>query len=627
MNTNLTRVVIAVIIMILGIGITFVVFDNAKLSEEQRLRADLERRLASEQENTRRSFDLLLQSITTVAANLGASQSISSSEFTQQTENIVNTPGVNYVSWIPRVLSSDRLIHQLTMRRQGLDDYTLQSDFNDDEATLFPFTFIQSDPQSAAIDDVALSQLIGVNLGQEQHWLTKLNEARDSGSLKVNDRLIVSDSIPNDNFHLFIPVYLYGLPNDLGPRRINLRGYLLFSVSLDHFLVQALSADSGLGDDLKVQIAPADADADAEQEQEFMDEGLRLTSRLTIGDTEWDLTFITDEPLLNPTDWQLYLIPFVGLVITILIVTYYVLFSQRTAQIQRLVVQRTEELQRANIQIKESQAQMIHAEKMSTLGQTVAGVVHEINTPVAFVTSSISLSKDNFERLKAILANYDALVKRDSVTAMFSTEERERLAEIDREIQDELLEETEVLLQNGLEGLETIRDLVITLKDFSRLDRAEWVEYDVNHGLDNALKMVHHLTKDHIRVTKNYTESLYVHGSTSQINQVFLNLLVNACHALEDAEQPQITLATEHEADRAIIRVQDNGKGIAQEHIDRIFEPFFTTKGSGKGTGLGLAIVNGIIQGHQGTITVDSVLSEGTTFTIKLPFDPASHSN
>ncbi|MBE9563051.1 MAG: GHKL domain-containing protein [Proteobacteria bacterium] len=160
------------------------------------------------------------------------------------------------------------------------------------------------------------------------------------------------------------------------------------------------------------------------------------------------------------------------------------------------------------------------------------------------------------------------------------------------------------------------------MKDFSRLDRAQAAEHDVNKGLDGALNMINHMLDDKVKIEKHYEDVPHIMCSPAQINQVFLNLLVNAIHAIHDEKDNGIIKITTKKHEQHVeISIKDDGKGITPENLSRIFEPFFTTKRSGKGTGLGLAITTKIIKEHKGELRVASKVGQGTTFTINLPFE------
>lgn len=253
-----------------------------------------------------------------------------------------------------------------------------------------------------------------------------------------------------------------------------------------------------------------------------------------------------------------------------------------------------------SLELERKQAQLVHAEKMASLGSLVAGVAHEINTPLGALTSNTDLFLRQITRLRALLEQ--------QATADDST--------LPQQI-DDLLVQVEEIGEVSKSAGRRIRDIVHSLRSFARLDRSEKDTVDVRDGLESTLTLVNHELKDRIEVVRRYEEIPQIHCYPNQLNQVFMNLLVNASHAIED--RGTITIRTFAENDRIVISISDTGAGISQEVLPRIFDPGFTTKGFGVGTGLGLSIVHRIIEDHGGTITVDTAPGEGSTFTLTLP--------
>ena len=293
-------------------------------------------------------------------------------------------------------------------------------------------------------------------------------------------------------------------------------------------------------------------------------------------------------------------------------------------ELEQRVNERTRELSDALQHLKESEAQLIQSEKMSSLGQMVAGVAHEINTPLAYVKNSLSAvsqslpqitsSIDSCGKLLALLNNPD--VQPDELNRQFM-QTAGLLEQID---QQGALAELGGLVNDGIYGTEQVSEIVANLKDFSRLDRSKTSSFNLNDGLNSTLGLARHLLKS-IKVNKNFGEIPDIQCAPSQINQVFLNLITNAAQALPNGSG-EITLTSHSDGNGVTIEVRDNGSGIAPEVLPKIFDPFFTTKEIGKGTGLGLSISYQIIKDHGGRIDVESQKGQGTRFTIWLPVQP-----
>jgi signal transduction histidine kinase len=285
----------------------------------------------------------------------------------------------------------------------------------------------------------------------------------------------------------------------------------------------------------------------------------------------------------------------------------------------------TEELERANTQLKSSQMALVQSEKMASLGQMVAGIAHEINTPLGYVQNNVVIGQDLFVQVQSIIAGYEALVDNllnDQASEDMIAEQMRQIAEMRADVNaQEMLGEMQGLMGDSLYGIAQISELVLNLKNFSRMDAAATEAVSLNDCIESALNIGRNVLKNKVEVIRELGELPEVTCAPSQLNQVFLNLFTNAAQAIEGHGKLHIkTWATE---EAVHIWVTDNGKGIPQENLTRIFDPFFTTKPVGEGTGLGLAITHQIIQQHGGDIRVDSRVGEGTRFHIKLPFASA----
>ena len=279
------------------------------------------------------------------------------------------------------------------------------------------------------------------------------------------------------------------------------------------------------------------------------------------------------------------------------------------------------ELEKAYAQLKSSQMALVQSEKMASLGQMVAGVAHEINTPLGYVQNNVAIGQELFLQIEGILAGYESLV--DNLLNEQANEEQlalqlQKVAEMRNDINaQEMLGEMQGLMADSLYGISQISELVLNLKNFSRMDSAATDSMNVNDCIESALNIGRNVLKNKVEVIRELGALPKIMCSPSQLNQVFLNLFTNAAQAME--AQGKLHIKSWHANDAIHISVADNGKGIPQENLKRIFDPFFTTKPVGEGTGLGLAITHQIIQQHGGEITVESQAGVGTRFNIKLP--------
>ncbi|MDZ8189868.1 MAG: MASE1 domain-containing protein [Nostoc sp. ChiSLP02] len=299
------------------------------------------------------------------------------------------------------------------------------------------------------------------------------------------------------------------------------------------------------------------------------------------------------------------------------------------------VQERTEELNEKNITLKQTlqtlkqtQLQMLQSEKMSALGQMVAGVAHEINNPVNFIHGNLIYVSEYTQDLLAALQVYQQ---------HYPNPPQALHTELEKLELDFLREDLTKILQSMKSGTERIRTIVLSLRNFSRLDESEWKEVDVHQGIDSTLVILQHrlqATSDRpqIQVIKEYGELPPIECDASSLNQVFMNLLSNAVDALEESNQGRsfqemsINLNTIHiqtrqlDTNQVTIVISDNGIGIPQEICSKLFDPFFTTKPVGKGTGLGLFISYQIVtQKHGGNLWCESTVGQGTKFAIEIP--------
>ena len=264
-------------------------------------------------------------------------------------------------------------------------------------------------------------------------------------------------------------------------------------------------------------------------------------------------------------------------------------------------------------ELKDTKEQLLQSEKLATIGQLAAGVAHEINNPAGYVKANVGSLAGYIEDFMGLLKLYE------DHQSHFPDDVIDRIEGFKKQIDlDYLKDDVFALIAESQEGLDRLRRIVQDLKDFSRVDEAEWQWADIHQGIESTLNIVQNEIKYKATVIKQFGPLPQVECIISQINQVIMNLLVNAAHAIED--HGDITLATGTRGqDEVWISVHDTGKGIAKEDQRRIIEPFFTTKPVGEGTGLGLSLSYSIIERHGGSLELDSAPGKGATFTIRLP--------
>lgn len=271
--------------------------------------------------------------------------------------------------------------------------------------------------------------------------------------------------------------------------------------------------------------------------------------------------------------------------------------------------------------LEQMQVQLVQSEKMASIGQLSAGIAHEINNPIGFITSNLGTLSEYVNDIKTLLAEWSG------VESCIQEGKYERLPELMKRVDSTkgkidlnyILGDIDTLLAESKEGTDRVKSIVINLKDFSHVDETERKYANLNKGLESTLKIIWNELKYKAEVIRDFGELPEILCYPRQLNQVFMNLLINAVQAIP--ERGTITIRTRCENNAIVVSVADTGAGIPPEVMSRIFDPFFTTKEIGKGTGLGLSISYNIVKKHHGKIDVESIVGGGTTFVITIPVD------
>jgi len=309
------------------------------------------------------------------------------------------------------------------------------------------------------------------------------------------------------------------------------------------------------------------------------------------------------------------------------------LVKEQNIILETKVQERTEALQSSNQELhvaltnlKEAQTQLVEKEKMASLGQLTAGIAHEINNPINFVTSNIKPLKLDIADLRSVLDRYQDLESSPDISKGLK-----EIAAYKREIDiDYIHEEINSLIKGIEDGATRTAEIVKGLRTFSRLDESDVKSIDIHEGLDSTLVLLRNGTPPNLKIIKNYADLPKIECYAGKINQVFMNIFTNALNAIKSKPEggdESITITTNRENDNLIsIKIKDSGVGMSAQVREKIFDPFFTTKDVGEGTGLGLSIVFSIIEKHHGKIIVNSAPGEGAEFIIYLPLDIANRS-
>lgn len=295
------------------------------------------------------------------------------------------------------------------------------------------------------------------------------------------------------------------------------------------------------------------------------------------------------------------------------------LIREQNAMLEKKVKIRTDELENALRNLQNTQSQLVNQEKMASLGQLTAGIAHEINNPINFVSSNITPLKRDIKDIIEIIDFYRASGEKE-----FSESTKKEAKQLEEDLElDYVLEEVEQLLKGMDDGAKRTVEIVKGLRIFSRVDEQDIKKVDLHDGINSTIILLNSTIPGKIRVIREFGELPMVECFAGKINQVFMNIINNAVHALGDnldkIADPKITIRTKASAENVVVEIEDNGPGMPEKVKQRIFEPFFTTKAVGKGTGLGLSIVYSIIENHKGSLEVVTEEGQGTTFIISLP--------
>ena len=296
------------------------------------------------------------------------------------------------------------------------------------------------------------------------------------------------------------------------------------------------------------------------------------------------------------------------------------LVREQNTLLEKKVKLRTDELEHALRNLQNTQSQLVSQEKMASLGQLTAGIAHEINNPINFVSSNITPLKRDIKDIMEVIEFY-----RETGNKEFTDDSKKKAKNLEEDLElDYVLDEVDQLLKGMEDGARRTVEIVKGLRIFSRVDEQDVKKVDLHDGINSTIILLNSTIPGKIRIVREFGELPMVECLAGKINQVFMNIINNAVHALTDhideIKDPHITIRTiAHANETVTVEIEDNGPGMPESVKQRIFEPFFTTKAVGKGTGLGLSIVYSIIENHKGTLEVETEQGQGTTFIITLP--------
>lgn len=615
-----------------GVGLSIAAFHYTQSGERQRLESEFNQLAAGRIAAVRKEIDVHL-GVLESTKSLYATDNVGRTKFRNFTRGVLGQhKSIEAISWIPRIPLAGREVFERDAEKDGLPAFWT-SELRDGhlfKAGIRPHYF----PIYYMEVNGGYDVILGLDAGSNLPWAKAIADARDKGQTVAAPAFQSGEETRAIEVIVFHPIYRIGLPREtIAQRRENLLGLTAAIFRIGNVVETALKPFQAEG----VEIEMVDVTDNAGKRTLYRPSPgadsnvpsltqayspLRHETRFDVAGRQWAVVAGVSPVFFQGRETNLPWITLgVGLSFTALLVIYFMTLVTRTARVEKLVAERTAQLSQAYEDLKESEAQLIQAEKMASLGQMIAGVAHEINTPLGYVRSTVQLVGERMGATEALIKECDQLI---NLVKMPNPDD----SALDKQFQavadriegvrgNGTLEETTQLLRDGLYGLDRIAEIVVNLKDFARLDRAKLAEFDVNKGIEQTLVIAHNLLKGKARVMKQLGEIPKISCAPSQINQVLLNIVKNAAEAIDGTGM--VAIKTWAEDGVLKIAVQDNGAGIPKDVLPKIFDPFFTTKKIGEGTGLGLSVCYKIIEQHGGGIKVASQVGKGTRFIISLP--------
>lgn len=406
--------------------------------------------------------------------------------------------------------------------------------------------------------------------------------------------------------------------------RIALDGGSASEISIDSAIERILeNADAETTDNVnayKIAFETIMQNHQTSKEQFNRLEALRTGPSLDLIENEY--TAYHNQAISNSNQFRNALISY-GLCLLGALLFFGIQIRKNYLSLEQQVTDRTAEIKTAYNELQESQEQLIQSEKMASLGQMVAGVAHEINTPLGYVTSNVDTMALNLTDLTGLLDELGSIVSEARAPRRDNKEISRRLVSAIKTYEKieapELVGETQQLLGDSSYGLSEISKLVTSLKDFARLDRQSTEQVDIHNCINSSLTIAsNHIRENNVIVKTKYTELPKLDCFPSKLNQLFLNIITNACQAM-NTDGGKLSVHTKLINDRIQITFKDQGMGMDEATRQKMFDPFFTTKEIGVGTGLGLSIAYKIVEAHKGSIDVESTVGEGTNIIVSLP--------
>jgi signal transduction histidine kinase len=648
----------------LGIGTSLSLAASALVwhSENQRMQVQFHEQADRLNVTLHQSIHNNLEILYSLQAFYSASTEVTKQDFKQFVgPTLSRNRAIHSFNWILRVPAAQKAAYEAAIRAQGFPAFQIYERTPDNKqvkakvrSEYFPIAYREALEEEPTV--------IGFDVASSPDRSWALEKSVNTGKIAASGRIrLVSNNRPGLQVFLPVPRRTTSLDNSVKGRQ-NLRGVIagLFQItSMVDFSLKSLNLDS-----INFYLYDNSATGKERFLVRYDSQAKQLIDNPKLSKPE--LTNLRGKICQNPSactrlfnvadrQWMLVVVPgkgynglrihqgslaicAIGLLITGSLTIYLLMSLERTAKVEQQVYdrtiqlkERTAELETALKNLQETQLQLIQTEKMSSLGQLVAGVAHEINNPVNFISGNLIHTGEYTRNLLELVEIYQQQYPNPTPSV------QAKLQEIDLEF---ITEDLPNILKSMNFGAERIRQIVVSLRNFSRLGEAEMKSVDIHQGIDSTLMILDNRLKPKddfpgIQIIKEYGDLPLVECWAGQLNQVFMNILINAIDVLCEAQNkkkplgksssdlaflPRIRIRTEVLSSNCVcVRISDNGTGMTENVKKRLFEPFFTTKPVGKGTGLGLAIGYQIVDKHHGSLRCVSAPGEGTEFWIEVP--------
>lgn len=636
-----------------GIALAVFVYSINKKLEQQKFESvfnDRAKEIVSSVENW---MNVNLEILESIESFYLSSNFVDRSEFADFTSGYLQRhKSLFALNWIPRVKHSEQEEYRLNAVKDGLTDFQITENLlgqmipTSDRDEYFPVYYRASPHENPTI--------MGFDLASDPTRRTILYEARDQNKILITELidLFIKDE-KLQGFLILNPIYEKNSPIEtIEQRRENLLGFILGAHTINDIAktllrggkfksINIVILDITQPDNYSVLYKNISEETDISKlltnkasTKEIGKAEVTYIHTLTIGGRNWKIiAYPTENFYASMKSTYPFIVLLFGIILTFLISWTLKSNFEKTMEVERLVQERTKdlaekerdlnqsvlELKVSHKKLKETQDQLVHSKKLASIGQLAAGVAHEINNPLAFLCSNMEILEQYSSQICTVLKNIQSLngtsaLQANDIEALFKGTNKDEVFYFKDDIKN--------VLKESNEGLNRIKGIVNQLRTFSRdRDDDTVIPVKLENLLDNVLKIVKSDVLAKAELIKDYKLDQKIPCEPQKLEQVFLNILTNALHALPDQAMGKIEIKTFRKDAFGCVEIRDNGIGIPQEELEKVFDPFFTTKPVGIGTGLGLSISYDIVKKHGGNIEVESAPGAGTTFRVLLPVE------